>query len=258
MAPLSKCTQLRDLDLSLVSEALTPLHLIQTLQKLKNLKTLHFPRAGKQRYEVLYSCWPDRLQKCVVTGGLTSENRNQYSFPQRRPHNLTHLTIGNCNMLSASDVEAIVSKQYLPKLEYLWINQKIDAGPQGSKLLSTTTIRHLRIPASFTWAILQDSFDGNTARPHNLDTLELDIGFCIPNWHVPYVDSYINTDVIWDAVAEGRLGNLRRMFFHVQSLEPWSKERDRNEFSEYLKALAREDGTEARFTEDEAGLRTFV
>ena len=232
------------------------MHLIHTLQNLKNLETLHFPRAGKERYEVLISCWPERLQKCVVTGGLTSENRNLYSFPQRRPHNLTHLTIGNCGMLSASDVEAIVSKAYLPKLEYLWINQNIDMGPQGIKLLSTTTIRHLRIPASFTWAILQDSSDRSTARPHNLDTLELDMGY-FHSWHRPYVKTSINTDTVWDAVAEGSLGNLRRMLVHVHSLDALSTERDREEFDEYLKALAREDGNQARFTEDQAGLRTF-
>ena len=151
-----------------------------------------------------------------------------------------------------------MSKQYLPKLEYLWIDQNIDIGPQGSKLLSITAIRHLRIPASFTWAILQDSSDRSTARPHNLDTLELDVGYFTATWDRPYVNTYINTDVIWDAVAEGSLGNLRRMFVHVQSLDPWSTERDRKEFNAYLKALAREDGNKARFTEDEAGLRTFV
>ena len=149
-----------------------------------------------------------------------------------------------------------MSQHYLPKLEYLWIGQGtlIETGLPGSKLLSKTAIRHLRIPGYYLWAILQDSFDRSTARPHNLDTLELDTGCFHPTW----LPTYIDIDGIWDAVAEGSLGNLRRLLVHPGSSNQEIQDRDRREFSEYLKALAREDGNKARFTEDQVGLQTFV
>lgn len=214
---------------------------------------------------------PLQYRECIVTGGLrhgvgilgtwTDRNRdNLYIFPKRQLHNLTHLTLGNCAHLRSVDIEDIIDMQYLPRLEYLEIKAPMDAlEPIYSGLFSRSTFRHLRIPASYIYAQFRVRHDKAGATPYNLDTLELD-----------YIDGnnnpLVNIDLIWDAVDEGRFENLRRVRLdrRLTYMKVWPSgdeaaddQNNFGDFNQYLKALAREDGAGARYTEDEAGIRIF-
>ena len=242
------------------------MELSHTLGKLLNLETLYFPRAGKERYEILFSCWPENLRKCVVTGGLKSGNftegawtdRNHdpvYYLPKRQPHNLTHLTISNCDQLWASDIEAIVNMEYLPKLEYLNIQGpmfQLVRWPIDSHIFSISTLRHLRTPARFISGMFKGPREWSGSGPYPLDTLELDHEDFSATGMEPIV-----YDWMWDAIAEGPFKNLRRVGVDRRLVHPYYLEPDHDQFAQYLKALAREDGKTARYTEDQAGVWIF-
>lgn len=103
LAALSKCTALEDLDLSLVSEAMTYKELSNTLRNLKDLHTLAWPRsAGKHsspntpvRME-----WPPKLANLRLSGDLYALMWNDVNPQDGRPTNLppglTNLTIQHC------------------------------------------------------------------------------------------------------------------------------------------------------------------
>ena len=149
----------------------------------------------------------------------------------------------------------------LPKLEYLEIQapmNELQKIPLESHFLTLGTFRHLKIPVEF---ISSSIFGHGYPHPHPkgpgnsfvLDTLELD---CIEPRQRTW--SHINADMIWDAVAEGALGNLRKLKVHRSvdaSLSEKSKEADA--IDQFLKALAREDGAKAKYSEDQAGVWIF-
>ncbi|TLD25747.1 putative f-box domain protein [Venturia nashicola] len=103
LAALSKCTALRDLDLSLVSEAMTYKELSNTLRNLKHLHTLAWPRsAGKfSTPETLVRMeWPPKLANLRLSGDLYALMWNDVNPQDGRPTNLppglTNLTIQHC------------------------------------------------------------------------------------------------------------------------------------------------------------------
>ncbi|KAL8995535.1 MAG: hypothetical protein Q9169_004736 [Polycauliona sp. 2 TL-2023] len=60
---------------------------------------------------------------------------------------------------------------------------------------------------------------------------------------------------IWLAIAEGYLGGVRRLGFrHQVNVQPWrTSRRELQDLDDLLRALAREDGENARIKEEEAG-----
>ncbi|KIW07980.1 uncharacterized protein PV09_01879 [Verruconis gallopava] len=74
LAALSKCTRLRSLDLSLVSEALSYRELSNTIQKMKDLRILKFPRSAAKRDADVYTRshmhWPPNLEELTLSGDL--------------------------------------------------------------------------------------------------------------------------------------------------------------------------------------------
>ena len=255
LAALSKCTRLRYLDLSLVSEAFTRHELSHTLQRLQSLRTLHFPRAGIQPSDILYSCLPIGLRECIVSGGLKSYNIDEGPKLKRLPFNLTHLTIGNCDQLQPYDIVRIVGRLYMPKLEYLKLEKPmaLAMGMQiGCKLLATSNIRHLCAPIEF---LSPDFWTGLSLGKFNascsLDTLELD--FSLDRFY----ENFVNFDGIFDAVSDGYLGNLRRLNLHRKLAPTLGNVFESDFLNDYLKALAREDEDGAKYSEDQAGIWLF-
>jgi hypothetical protein len=71
-AALSKCTRLKHLDLSLMSVSISLESLFHTLQALKNLETLFFPRTssqGQEKHTIPYE-WPPKLKALHLAGGI--------------------------------------------------------------------------------------------------------------------------------------------------------------------------------------------
>jgi len=72
-AALSKCTHLKFLNLSLMSASISIKVLFHTLQSLKELETLFFPRTSshdQDRDRVAYA-WPPRLKALHIAGGMS-------------------------------------------------------------------------------------------------------------------------------------------------------------------------------------------
>ena len=273
LAALSKCARLRYLDLSLVSEAFTPSELSHSLRKLLSLETFLFPRAGRERYEILFSCWPENLETCIITGGLksgyhiipgvwTDRNRDgRYVFPKRQPHNLRRLIVGNCDQIMTFDIESIISSKYLPRLELLKIvppMEQLLRWPIGSERrihqsnpLACSNIRQLDIPIDYiSYELLSSGHPKGPDHAYTLDTL-----------HLRYINSSkesypaLNSDIIFDAVAEGPFKNLRRLTMPRRLQETLNATSDAELLNQFLKALAREDGKKAMYTDEEAGIR---
>ena len=254
LAALSKCARLRYLDLSLVSEAFSPHELSHTLRRLRNLKTLRFPRAGSQSYSTLFDCLPGGVQECIVTGGLRSYNAKErlalgeFAYAIHPPTTLTRFTIGNCDQLRLQDIEWIVATNNMPHLEYLEVEKQIPRVMDElftSSLLRTSNIRHLCVPLDLLslnfW--LGDPVAGFVSC---IDTLESDCVRC-PEYPLDW-------DLIFDAVADGQFRNLRRLNLHRDLAQKLGTVAGSNELNLYLKALAREDGKDAKYSENQAGI----
>lgn len=149
----------------------------------------------------------------------------------------------------------------MPNLEYLKVEEPMAQFRDfhfGSDLLSSTGIRHLCVPVDFLhssfWIDLDlidlsdDGFDGYDTS-NNLDTLELD--FVRPPYH------FLDFDRIFDSVADGPFGKLRRLNLHRTLAQELGAVAELEFLNDYLKALAREDGEGARYNEDQAGIRLF-
>jgi len=258
LAALSRCSKLRYLDLSLVSERIPQLDLCRSLSMIKGLESLGYPRSGSTDAETFLGTVPIGLKDVHVNGGLQDglllHDINKRLTTQIEPLTLTRLTIGNCPKLSKDGVWTIV-EHYSINLEYLKIGNHMSAlrnDPLDGILGILGSLRHLSIPVDyitgfFFWGKSKDD-------PYLLETIELD---CI--WPAGNQAEAINSDVIWDAVADGAFGRLRRVNLARRLEMPVVTGLGENseELNQLLKALAREDGSQARYSEDQAGVRIF-
>lgn len=122
--------------------------------------------------------------------------------------------------------------------------------PLSPKLLQDSNIRHFSVPISFISIAFFRMLNLEGCRyPCSLDTLHLD---SIVSQEYVCIGSYL--DSLWDAIADGQLGNLRRVNIHWPLAHANQDTITFDELNQYLKALAREDGQKAKFTEDQAGL----
>jgi len=261
LAALSRCSKLRYLDLSLVSERIPQSDLCRSLSMIKGLESLGYPRSGSTDARTFLGTVTIGLKDVHVNGGLQDglllHAINKRLSKQIEPLSLTRLTIGNCPKLSKDGVWAIV-EHYSINLEYLKIGNHMTSlrnDPLDGILEILGSLRHLSIPVDYITGFF---FGGNWGKskenPYLLETVELD---CI--WPAGNQAEAINSDVIWDAVADGAFGRLRRVTLARRLEMPVVTGLGENseELNQLLKALAREDGSQARYSEDQAGVRIF-
>ena len=200
---------------------------------------------------------PPRVKELLVFGGLndgTTLRPLKDRFPTVTQPSLTRLTIGNCPRLRSHDVRAIL-EFYSQNLESLNIDKHMDTlrhEPLDGILAFLKSLRHLTIPVDyithhFFWADSGRSRDN----PYPLETIKLD---CF--WPASNQVEAINSDLIWDAVADGAFGRLRRVILDRRLELPVVTGLGENseELNQLLKALAREDGPGGRYSEDQAGV----
>ena len=176
---------------------------------------------------------------------------------KRLPFSLTHLTIGNCDQLQPWGIVRIVGRLYMPKLEYLKLEKPMALVMDmrfGCNLLGASNIRHLCAPIDFLSPDFWTGHHlGNSSRSCSLDTLELDFDTSLDRFYV----NFVNFDSIFDAVSDGYLGSLRRLNLHRKLAPTLGKVSESDFLNDYLKALAREDGDGAKYSEDQAGIWLF-
>ena len=260
MAALSRCVKLRHLDLSLVSEEIPPRDLRRSLSMLGRLEYLGYPRSGITWTEAFLDSIPLLVKELYVSGGL-QDGLLLHSLDDRLSNvnqpSLTHLTLGNCPKLTYNAVRAIL-ENYSMNLEIFRLEAPMSAlrhEALDGVFAFLGSLRHLSIPVDYiTDRFFWEDYGRSKENPYLLETIELDCVYPAGNQA-----EAINSDLIWDAVADGAFGRLRRVGLHRRLERPVVTGLGENseELNQLLKALAREDGEQARYPEDRAGVWIF-
>lgn len=183
------------------------------------------------------------LRELHIPGSFSTDS---LEFMSDFPSSLTHLGIRDFSPLIAPMVRLLLQKLG-PQLESLEIQKsKIVPGEYSldEVLHVLPVLRRLSIPAEHISAgFFTCAFELMSKEPSPLVELELNGS---PSWEPPYFGSEranIDCNNVWDAVADGGLGRLRRLKVH-RSLE-WDLSRearhDLKALGELLQTLARED-----------------
>jgi len=211
-AALSKCTKLRELDLSLISASISNKQLFQTLAPLEKLETLFFPRTSTgltNRQEEEYK-WPPRLEALHLAGGID----NYFLLHQlvNCPTSLARLSVQHCSQVSAPALLETLSK-IGPQLQHFTIRHgmsKLQIGVLDTLLLLCPNLVALRIDADYISNNLFEYIPNN----HPLRILDLD---CSPQ---AGADVEINPRVLYEVVEGEMLRDLRRIV--VSARLAWS------------------------------------
>ncbi len=228
--------------------------LFHSIGALPNLETFRFPRSSSSDLSTtaLFNRWPPRLRKLQVVGGIRDESLLYFST---LPDTLTYLVIGDCPNLSMSFIKPLLNilgshlqnlriDSNLPQLTWYSLNNILEDLP---------ALRHLTIAIDY---ICQDFFRQELDNPHFLESLQLD---CLYPAALGEGQD-ITSDLIYSAVVDGPLKNLRKL--RVRSTFGWIGDeegrRSVTELSELLQALAREDHENNVSTEEvDAGVWIF-
>lgn len=255
LAALSKCQNLRHLDLSWVSEELAAPNLSRSVKGLANLEYLALPRAGKISANGILGSISTTLQELHVNATILNDDLIDCSSTSRSL-SLKRLEMQNCSEIDSSCFAFLLG--HLPRLEVLKmrLNRSRTIGlTTDDSILSLDHVRHLQIPVDFIhWEFFEGRGIRSRENPCPIVAIELDYVQPIlnPEWT-------IDSDTIWLAVTEGPFPHLRRVGLH-RKLERGSNyglSDSTEELSQLLKALAREDGEKASIPEDFAGVYIF-
>ena len=227
---------------------------------LNRLESLGYPRSGVCEADHFLDHVPSGVKELLVCGGLQGGPLD-YAFISLRPLPtqpcLTRLTIGNCPKLTSNGVWTIL-RHYSLTLEFLKLEKHMEVlrhEPLDGILAILSSLRHLSIPVDYiTDRFFWVNYGRSKNDPYPLEILKLD---CF--WPAGNQVEAINSDLIWDAVADGAFGLLRRVILDRRLELPVVTGLGENseELNQLLKALAREDGPKARYSESQAGVWVF-
>ena len=257
LAALSKCSNLRRLDLSLVSESIAMSDLLRSTSTLSKLEILYLPRSSTHgsSEDVLKYDWPTKLRELYISGGIRDESVLDLST---LPRSLIHLSISNCPHLSMLFVGPLL-KHTGSQLQYLEITAPIPGIGLGHDPLTNVTdlapnLRHLKISLDFVGPSFFTASDPSLPECQFLNRLDLD---CFD----PAENVDFRPERIADAIvgSESKFTKLRKLGVHHKLgwMDTKASREAVAEIDELLKALAREDGPDAEIPEAEAGVVFF-
>lgn len=227
---------------------------------LKRLESLGYPRSGISGVESFLDSVPTGVKELLILGGLQDgplDLPHDFRCPPTIQPSLTRLTLGSCPKLTSNGIWTIL-RHYALNLEFLKIERHMEClrtQPLDGILAVLPSLRHLSIPVDY---ITDHFFWGDYGRskdyPYPLETIKLD---CF--WPAGNQVEAINSDLIWDAVADGAFGRLRRVILDRRLELPvvTGLGESSEELNQLLKALACEDGPSARYPEGQAGVWIF-
>lgn len=256
LAALSKCQNLRQLDLSLVTEHIGLPQLLHSIRRLTCLEKLSMRCKDDVPHTLSDSTWPPQLKVLNISGTFIDDVLEHFLS---LPKSLTSLAVYDCRTLGLHPMKELVKAlgdgleslqigpgmlfsdhedlaewlQYLPKLKRLHICEPWFSIPQ--------TMSHLPSPI----------FDAES--PHPLEHLGVDYREVVER---PDYDTEVRNEVsLWDAIAEDYLNRVRHVQYFYRHDARLSKRTRRlvDELDDLLRALAREDGPDAAITEEDAG-----
>ncbi|KAH8601578.1 hypothetical protein B0O99DRAFT_735965 [Bisporella sp. PMI_857] len=202
-AALSKCTMLRELDMSLISASISNKQLFQTLAPLQKLETLFFPRTStglrdKQGKEYI---WPPKLKVLHLAGGVDDHFLRHQLV--NVPPSLTRLSIQHCSQVYAPVLLETLSK-IGPQLQHLTVRHgmsKLQVGVLDTLFILCPNLVALRVSADY----ISNEMFRIIPESHPLRILDLD---CSPQ---AGADVGIDAGVIYKVVEDGQLRDLRRV-----------------------------------------------
>lgn len=250
LAALSKCTHLRHLDLSFVSESIAMSDLLRSVSFLSKLEALHLPRSSTQDpgKDILKYDWPAKIRELHVSGGLHDETTVYFST---LPSTVSRLSIGNCPHLSMLSIGPLLLAKG-PQLQYLEIlapmpRLQLDHKPLNNLMDLVPNLRHLKISVDL---IEVDFFLNASNRQPQLSRIDFHCGdpAAVPFMDAQYV--YASLDLV-------PFSKVRVIGIHHKLGWASTAQGDIVDLDELLQAMAREDGPGAEISEDEAGVVIF-
>ncbi|MCJ1355974.1 MAG: hypothetical protein MMC33_005968 [Icmadophila ericetorum] len=239
LAPLSKCQNLKTLDLSWVSAPISMRAMLHSIRHLSQLTSLMLPRSAYASEEPpnADSQWPLRLEVLRINGNL---RRSTVEYFSNLPASLRYLCVDNCPQAERSVVEELIGyvRHQLRSL-HLGHNMRLESGDYDLVLQAAPNLLRLTIPLDFITenffaACIIAGLDSAEQCPLvslTFDASELEVG----------IDK--ESDALFCALCDGGLPCLRQARFTTRVW--WTKsekgERDMEELGEYLEALDRED-----------------
>lgn len=202
---LSKCTNLRHLDLSLVADPIAFPNLKKALSRLPRLRTLRVPRStnldvpDSSRAE-----WPPLLHKLQLSGNFSATTIPSFSWPPA----LTSLTLKNCTDLSVTSIACLFSSPQLSEtLKHLTIsyaNRGLEPGSINAVTAFLPNLTYLSVPGDMVDETFFDVLYF-LSPPLALEVLE---------FGMPYLDPVLHfeTGSLIMALDKG-LGNVRSVGF---------------------------------------------
>ncbi|KAL3420375.1 hypothetical protein PVAG01_08874 [Phlyctema vagabunda] len=211
-APLSKCTKLRHLDLSLVASGISNRLLFQTISHLENLETLFFPRSASHDADrsVARYAWPPRLKVLHLAGGVDDYFLQTHLV--HAPKSLERLSIQHCPQVHAPAL-LFMLEVLGPQLKHLTVRHPMSKLPPSCLDFVFTLCPSLiafRISADY----ITDSMFEAIPTKHPLQILDLDCST------LAGADVEINPNAVYDAVEQERLPDLRSV--RVSSRLAWT------------------------------------
>lgn len=256
LAALSKCQHLRQLDLSLVTESIGLPRLLHSIRKLEHLEQLSIRCKNAVTDDASFVVWPPRLKALRVAGIFDDTVLDHF---QSLPNSLTSLTLYSCPRLTLPPVRSLTTALG-GSLESLYLGLP---GLQSGCEDLVKWLDHLpnlkRLYALEFWSFIPvdlsylSTSNFGLGNPHPLKCFELDCSRLIGLQDYEWNDSQY--DLLWSLVDEGFLGNLRNVkWYHRRDATiPKCVARAIRDLDELLRALAREDGENARIGEEDAG-----
>lgn len=183
---LSKCQNIHDLDLSLVSSTSIPFpRLKKAICNLARLWSLQLPLSLSVTHTDSVDQWPSRLQRMTIGGSLDPTVMRTFEWPP----SIRDLTIRKCTDLSTNVLESMLQNEQLRvRLRVLNLdNSNGEMGDEASDVLYTLPrLFHLKIPVDLTDELLiLPAPDGLTrlpirilelSNPYFEDPLRFDLG----------------------------------------------------------------------------------
>lgn len=202
-AALSKCTHLKFLNLSLMSASISTEVLFHTLDSLKDLETLYFPRTSSREdgYKNAVYAWPSRLKELHIAGGV--DDAFLITHGVHIPRTVERLSIQHCSMIYLSGLREFLGAVG-PQLRHLTLRHplnRLHAGALDPVLFWCPFLVALRVSADYVTDAMFEA--ANIPQNHPLQILELD---CSPS---AGAEVGIMPDAVWLAIDTGLLPNLR-------------------------------------------------
>ncbi|KAJ6092751.1 hypothetical protein N7486_008040 [Penicillium sp. IBT 16267x] len=158
LAALSKCQNLKYLDLSRVGDAsLTFPQLKKAISKLVNLRTLHLPiYIPLTRTLPTTGPWPSSLDSMILGGHIDPKIMESFDWP---PH-VIELTLSKCKNVTVSLLHNILSNDnFQHSLTLFTVDvdcdvSRVELNESTSALSDLHVLEHIQVPTGLIWPLL--------------------------------------------------------------------------------------------------------